>query len=91
MGKIVSKKSSLSGPTYPWPMGITAGDISRNGRLILIRNYPGKHNISYHKYQTIFILAFGIFYIEIFTIFYISFENVGEDGQSVSGRCYSQQ
>jgi hypothetical protein len=40
VGKIVSKKGSLSGPTYPWPMGITAGDISRNGRLILIRNYP---------------------------------------------------
>ena len=30
-----------SGPQYPWPMGITAGDISRYGSKILVRNYPG--------------------------------------------------
>ena len=28
------------GPRYAWPMMITAGDISRYGRRILIRNYP---------------------------------------------------
>ena len=42
VGKINSiPKLEASGPGYPWPMGITAGDISRYGRKILVRNYPG--------------------------------------------------
>ena len=33
----------VSGPAYNWPMAITAGDISRYGRRILVRNYPGEY------------------------------------------------
>ena len=36
----------VGGPAYNWPMAITAGDISRYGRRILVRNYPGT---KYHK------------------------------------------
>ena len=50
VGKINSSPSinmapPVGGPAYNWPMAITAGDISRYGRRILVRNYPGK----YHK------------------------------------------
>merc|ERR1740124_1938712 len=41
LGKINSSpKPLVGGPTYPWPMGITAGDISRYSGKILVRNYP---------------------------------------------------
>ena len=36
----------IRGPLFSWPKAITAGDISRNGQQILIRNYQGKQNIS---------------------------------------------
>ena len=45
VGKINSIPKPIAGgpgPKYPWPMGITAGDISRNGGKILVRNYPGE-------------------------------------------------
>ena len=32
----------LSGPYYDWSKAITAGDITRDGILILVRNYPCK-------------------------------------------------
>ena len=34
---------TVGGPTFNWPMAITAGDISRYGRRILVRNYPGEY------------------------------------------------
>jgi len=45
VGKINSSPSinmapPVGGPAYNWPMAITAGDISRYGRRILVRNYP---------------------------------------------------
>ena len=44
LGKITSNSKRVDGPVFPWPMGITAGDISRDGGRILVRNYQGKQN-----------------------------------------------
>lgn len=32
---------------YPWPMYITAGDISRNGKTIILRTYDGTYQFKY--------------------------------------------
>jgi len=40
VGKITSNLKQVGGPAFPWPMGITAGDISIDGTTILVRNYP---------------------------------------------------
>ena len=43
----------VGGPVYNWPMAITAGDISRYGRRILVRNYPGKYHKVGVKFKTL--------------------------------------
>jgi len=40
LAKLNNPYYHTGGPRYAWPMMITAGDISRYGRRILIRNYP---------------------------------------------------
>ena len=52
LGKITSNSVGVAGPVLTWPMAITAGDISRDGSRILVRNYQGKEN-SYCKNNTL--------------------------------------
>ena len=42
----------------PWPLVITAGDISRDGTKIILRSYNGKYN---SKNIYTYILQFAIF------------------------------
>ena len=40
---IKTPRALEEGKNYPWPMYITAGDISRNGTKIILRSYNGKY------------------------------------------------
>ena len=40
-----SLTGEYTGSTPIWPLDITAGDISRDGKILLLRSYNGKHFI----------------------------------------------
>ena len=46
VGNFPVNNRSPFGVKYPWPMFITAGDISRDGKIIILRTFDGKYNRS---------------------------------------------
>ena len=46
VGNFPVNNRSPFGVKYPCPMFITAGDISRDGKIIILRTFDGKYNRS---------------------------------------------
>ena len=58
--------------SYPWPMQITAGDISRDGKIIILRTYYGKCLFWYRSINSAYFHHYIYIYIYIYiTINYI--------------------